>query len=271
MEKTYQHIVPRGYLRAWSTPNPPRGHSGKIWVHQKMDPKDKVLRSPKNYFGRENQYTVTTGGARDLSVEDALGQVEKAFGDVMVRIREKQPFRSEDRADLSFFAAAMLARVERFTAPIGGMLRSSLAQARRQEEQHGLGNEGSDKIAEELANHVGDTVSIATVENQKVLAVMSLVILTVADEDGFMTSDAPGHLCVPDGSQSPLLRSQKVEFTLPLSPHHMAIYTHRGAQPRYEVGTRGLVDEANSRRVNGCVKEFVSWKGVVRQEWLESV
>src|ERR1039458_9318324 len=57
MEKEYQHIIPQGYLKAWCPPDPPPGRAGQVWVVQKANPEDKVLRSPKNHFGRENQYT----------------------------------------------------------------------------------------------------------------------------------------------------------------------------------------------------------------------
>src|ERR1022692_812555 len=46
-----------------------------------------------------------------------------------------------------------------------------------------------------------------------------------------------------------------------------AIYTWMAKQVRYKLGTRRLVDEINSRIMSRCVKEFVSWKGIVRAEW----
>src|ERR1039457_4020296 len=114
MEKEYQHIIPQGYLKAWCPPAPPPGRAGQVWVVQKANPEDKVLRSPKNHFGRENQYTVTTNGTRDLSVENALAKVENTFSHVMSRLKQQHPLRPKDRVYLSFFAAAMFARVEPF-------------------------------------------------------------------------------------------------------------------------------------------------------------
>jgi hypothetical protein len=189
----------------------------------------------------------------------------------MVRIKQKQALRPKDRAHLSFFAAAMLARVEPFTDAIGRMLRGVQMQARRLEEKRASNNKLSDEIAEELVNHVGDTVSIAVVQNQKMLERTNLTIFTVDDDDGFITSDSPGCLCVPGPPPvelHPFGGHKGVEFTLPLSPHHLAIYTWTGGRVRYQLETRRLVDEANSRTVSGCVKEFVSWKGTVRREWL---
>lgn len=85
MENKYQHIIPQGYLKAWCTPDPPPGHKGKIWVIQKANPDDKVLKSPKNHFGRDDHYTISAGGGRDLQIEKALGKTETAFSKVMKR------------------------------------------------------------------------------------------------------------------------------------------------------------------------------------------
>ena len=103
---------------------------------------------------------------------------------------------------------------------------------------------------------------------------MGLTISTVEDEAGFITSDAPGCLCIPGPASTglhPFLGHCDVEATLPLSPRHLAIYTWTEKQVRYKLGTRRLVDEVNSRIMSRCLKEFVSWKGVIRSEWFETV
>lgn len=178
-----------------------------------------------------------------------------------------------DKFHLSFFAAAMLARVEPFTDIFGGVLRTMQLQAKRQEENQGLDSKWSSEIAEELVNYVGEATGRATIGNQKMLARMNLMIFTVDDEDGFVTSDSPGCLCIPGppAQPHPFLGHAGVEFTLPLSPHHLALYTRRKGPDRYGLGTRELVNEANFRTINDCVKEFVSWKGTVRSEWLKPV
>lgn len=66
MEKEYQHIIPQGYLRAWCPPAAPPGRARQVWVIQKANPEDKELKAPKNHFGQEDHYTLTTNGTRDL-------------------------------------------------------------------------------------------------------------------------------------------------------------------------------------------------------------
>lgn len=188
----------------------------------------------------------------------------------MRRLNQKQPLRPIDSVYLSFFAGAMFARVEPFTTPVANMLRTIHAQAERLSHKDITGNELSQQIGKSFKNVVGDTVSIGVIENQRMLDRMSLTILTVEDEAGFITSDAPGCLCIPgpvSAGQHPFLGHSEVEATLPLSPRHLSIYTWTAKHVRYKLGTCCLVDEVNSRIMSRCVKEFVSWKGIVRAEW----
>jgi hypothetical protein len=98
-------------------------------------------------------------------------------------------------------------------------------------------------------------------------------MIAVDDDAGFVTSDVPCSVCVPlppPFGQRPFLGHMDVEVTLPLSPHHLAVYSWKGPRLQYRLGNRSLVDEANLRTISRCLKEFVSWKGIVRDEWLFS-
>jgi hypothetical protein len=243
------------------------GRAGQVWVIQKSNPEDKELKSPRSHFGRENHYTVTTNETRDLRIENALAKVESTFAQVMSRLKRQQRLRPKDRVYLSFFTAAMFARVEPFTNTVIKALRTVKAQAERLAHKDCTSNGLSQEVGTALNNVVGDTVSVGVIENQKMLERMSLTILTVDDDAGFITSDAPGCLCIPGTALHPFLGHYDVEAMLPLSPRHLAIYTWTAKQVRYKLGIRWLVDEANSRIMSRTVKEFVSWKGIVRAEW----
>lgn len=237
-------------------------------MHQKADPANKVLRSPKNYLIRDDHYTIETSGGRDLQVENALGKTEAAFGEFMARLESNQSRRPKDDVFLSFFVASMLARVEPFTGAVESMLSTVHRQAKEIEKEFGCDSRLSNEVAESLQGNPGKTVRAAVLGNQETLARMNLKILRVDDEDGLVTSDAPVCLCDPTCPLPPYLGACGVEVTLPLSPRHLAIYVWPPRQVRGELGTRQLVDEINARTVGDCLREFVSWKGVVRNEGL---
>jgi hypothetical protein len=205
-------------------------------VVQKANPEDKALKSPRTSFGRNNHYTVTTSGVRDLSIEDALGKVETSFAHVMTRLKRGDELLPKDNVALSFFTAGMRARVESSTNKISKMLRTIQAQADRlAQKNRGTSSELSKEIGESLKEVPGNTVGIGVVETQKILERMSLTIFTVDDDAGFITSDAPCCLCVP-GALHPHLGHEGVEVTLPLSPRHLpkcaVLLTSRKQLPR---------------------------------------
>lgn len=271
-EKTYQHIVSEGYLKAWIPPTLPPGREGQVWVIQKNDPGDKRLRSPKNHFGKNDHYTGTTEHGRDLQIENALGKSETAFGRVIAQVKRQERLRLKDLVHLSFFTAGMMVRVEAFTDRVAKMLTTVRSQMRRLEERSNGSHEQSDQLARELENIVPDTVGIGVIESQKVLDLMMLTIFTVDDEVGFITSDVPCSMCIPRPSRVPLypsLYDPHVEVILPLSPHHVALYSWQGEGFRYASGNRMLVDKMNARTLGWCRNEFVSWKGIVRDEWFQ--
>lgn len=266
MDKKLQHMIPKGYLKAWSCPDPPPGKLGTMWVIQKADATRRELRSPKKYFREEERYTLKENGGRNLAVEDALGIIERDFSVVAAKLEASEPLTSHDRVVLSFFAAAMIARTEHFADLTGTMLRTIQAQAAKQAAKKKIEPSLSNAIAEALPNLVGENVRIGMIENSKMIIRMNLSVFVTDDGAGFVTGDEPCIVCAP-GDHHSFLGHQDVEFTMPLTPRHLAYYSWK-IQPRmYEKWDQRKVDRLNARTIAGCQKEFVSWKGIVRDEW----
>jgi hypothetical protein len=266
MDKEQQHMIPKGYLKSWVCPNPPLGKLGKMWVIQKDDRATRELKSPKKYFREKDRYTLRENGGRNLAVEDALGIVEHGFGEVLSRLQTRQPLTGRDRVILSFFTAAMMVRTDHIPGVVGNMLRTIHRQAAKQEAKENIEPSYSNAIAMFLPSLVGEVARVGIMENAKILTQMHLSIFVNDDEAGFVTGDEPCCVCVP-GAWNPFVGHPDVELTMPLSPTLMAYYSWKILPVLYETWGRGKVDRLNSRTIGGCKKEFVSWKGIVRDEW----
>jgi hypothetical protein len=117
-----------------------------------------------------------------------------------------------------------------------------------------------------LPNLAGALVSVGVIEYSKLLSKMNLSVFTTDDDAGFVTGDEPCCVCVP-GGRNPFLGHPDVEVTMPLSPQLVAYYSWKVTPSMYAKWDRSKVDRLNSRTIATCKKEFVSWKGVVRDEW----
>ena len=106
-------------------------------------------------------------------------------------------------------------------------------------------------------------------ENADLLIKINLSVFYTDDEAGFVTGDNPCFPCVP-GDPPPFLGHPDVELTFPLTPNHLAFYSWKLPSLVYRKADRRMVDEANSRTIAGCRKEFISWKGLARNEWLSA-
>jgi hypothetical protein len=101
---------------------------------------------------------------------------------------------------------------------------------------------------------------------------MEMSILITDDPVGFITSDTP---CVWRNPQAhtmpPFYRSlglaqKDIEVTLPLTPHHMMLLSHKKNSLYIHVPARVVV-EANRLVRFYCTEEFVSWKGDTDPRW----
>ena len=270
MDNEKQHIIPSGYLRAWCTPNPPSHKKGSVWVIQKAAPETKELKSPSERFWLPDRYTIKSNGTRDLSVENTLAAVEDRYAKVIRTIRDRGTIGPGERKSLDSFAAAMLARTEPYAENVESILRTIGKRALKLEQKCGAEPGLSKQVEEHLQSVYGHTASIGMMEYSKMFFRMKLSIFVADDEAGFVTCDAPCFMAVPgpfDLFERPFLGHKDVEVTLPLSPHHLALYSWKIPPVLDRPADRQKVNQANSRTISGCKKEFISWKGTARKEW----
>jgi hypothetical protein len=267
MDKEQQHMIPKCYLKAWLCPNPPSGKLGQMWVIQKDDRGDEGAEiPPKKYFRERDRYTLAENGSRNLAVENALGLIERDFGEVLGHLQARQPLTGRDRVVLSFFVAAMMVRTDHMPGVVGNILRTIQRQAAKQAAKANIEPSYSNAIAKSLPSLKGDTVRDGIIENSKMPIQMHLSIFMTADEAGFVTGDEPSSICVP-GEWSAFIGHPDVELTMPLSPMLVAYYSWKIPPTVYANWDQDKVDRLNSRTLAGCQNAFVSWKGIVRDEW----
>jgi len=269
-----QHTIPRSYLAAWIEPVTPTGQTSAIYLISK-DEKTVRRRSPEKSFTQTDRYTVRLkDGTRDLTVEHALGTLESDFQGVLRDIRHGERLTALQKARLSTFTAAMMGRSKQQGDWILKQQLEHLEQIKEMEKVHGAEPITSKDMEEVLRNHHAQLVVNSIQVIAPVLLRMVLTIFTTNDPTGFITSDAPAVMYNPKSHtfppmyRSPGLLQRDVEVTLPLSPQHLALFSHHPATRLYIPMADGDVDEANRTTYFFCEKDFVSRTGEIRDAWV---
>jgi hypothetical protein len=269
-----QHTIPRSYLAAWVEPVTPPGQTSAIYLISKED-KSVRRKSPEKSFTQTDRYTVRLkDGSRDLTVEHALGSIENDFQAVLRAIRQGQRLNPLQKAKVCTFTAAMMSRSKQQGDWILKQRLEHLEQIKDMEKTHGVDPIASLEMEEALQNHHAQLVVNGIEVIAPVLYQMTLTIFTTTNRTGFITSDAPAVMYNPKAHTfPPMYRSagllqKDVEVTLPLSPQHMVLFSHRPSSQLYiPIGVND-VDEANRTTYFFCESEFVSRTGEVRDAWV---
>lgn len=269
-----QHTIPRSYLAAWIEPVTPAGQTSAIYLISKAN-KTVRRKSPAKSFTQTDRYTVRLkDGTRDLAVEHVLGALESDFQGVLHSIRHEEKLTMLQRAKLCTFTAAMMGRSTQQGDWLLKQQLEHLEKIRKMEKAHGAKPITSKEMEDALENHHAQLVvnSIEVIAPR--LFRMMLTIFTTNDPIGFINSDAPAVMYNPKSHtfppmyRSPGLLQRDVEVTLPLSPRHLALFSHNPAPRFYIPMTPADVDEANRTTYFFCEKEFVSRTGKVRDVWM---
>jgi Protein of unknown function (DUF4238) len=272
-ERKRQHTIPKSYLRAWCDPNTPAGQLPYIWRISK-DGSSKKRKSPGKSFTQTDKYTIRLPTGRNLVIEETLGNIENDFARVLFQIRKRQALTPEDRARLCIFAAAMHARTE----AMGQHSKSQMGNLHNMvvEMEKGIGLKPVQSLETAKLVDLAHQNAIATsLEFETPLLFRMRMSTFVTDDDvGFITSDNP---CVWFNSElhkflpafrSPGLAQRLTEVTLPVTPHHLVLFSHVGPSGYIDVN-QAFVDGANRLTRFHCDQEFVSWKGQTRPEWFD--
>jgi Protein of unknown function (DUF4238) len=275
MDRKLQHVIPNCYLKAWCDPRTPKGHSPYIWRISK-DGKRKQKRSPEKSFRANDRYTITLAdGSRDLALEDSLSSIEDDFAKVLTRVCRRETLEERDRACLCFFAAVMTSRTLAFGEHWREFFQTLNRQVSKQEKKHQSEPSSSLETARLVALAPQFAVASSISAAAPLLFRMCMTVLYTEDEIGFITSDNP---CIfynpsaykmPPGLRNPALSQTDIEITLPLTPQHLLLISHRPF-PHYQRAAPEALDIVNSRTRWACTAEFVSWKGETKPCWFKS-
>jgi len=251
MKKKKQHIIPKCYLKDWCDPMTPCGQEPYLWLISK-DGKVKRKRAPKKSFTESEMYTIKLpDGRRELIIEDTLSRIEGSFVRIVEeKIKKRLPFSKDERAKLCTFAAAMSVRTK--------------------SQQENFRDTFGKLLMPEYAHQI--VMSYVLKLMPPMLYQMSLAIFETDDDLGFITSDGPCVLFNPEmykwppAYRNPGLGQEKIEVRLPLTPHHLLLFSHSNIRGYLSVPTE-FVDEINRIARICCSEYFISWKGDTRPIW----
>lgn len=251
MEKKKQHIIPECYLKAWCDPMTPSNQKPYLWLISK-DGKVQRKRAPKKSFTESEMYTIKLPDeTRGLNIEDMLSRIEGDFVRIVEKkIKKQLPLSKKERAKLCTFVAAMTGR----TKSQQKNFRNTLGKLLTPEYAHPI-----------VIYHIIELMP-------PLLYQMSLAILETDDDLGFITSDNPCVLFnpelykLPPIYRNPGLGQEKIEVRLPLTPHHLLLFSHRNLRGYLSAPTE-LVDEINRIARIYCSRHFISWKGDTKPIW----
>ena len=116
-KKRRQHYVPKVYLKAFESANPPDGwprerpYTPTVWVIHPSLEEDPRRRSSSRILWENSLYTLSSDDPHRPGLEEALGRLESAYAPVRGRILQRQPLSVEDYGILCLFVGAMFGRV----------------------------------------------------------------------------------------------------------------------------------------------------------------
>jgi len=269
-----QHTIPNSYLKAWCDPAPlPKKHVPFIWQISK-DGREKRKTAPHKAFTESDRYTIRReDGGKILTIEQGLGATENAFVWLRPKIEGRETLTGQDKLELCEFATAMFARSKRQGDHFTEFFRQIHKQVENLENKRGAKPGLSLETRLHAENGPASTVAMFMLSWPVLFMSMKITILCTDAVEGFISSDRPFQMVNPDAYKLPPIlrvpapgRDQKIELTLPLSPHRALLISHI-YQPGYQDADQAMVDEVNARTRFGCEKEFVSWKGIVKDCW----
>jgi hypothetical protein len=275
MTKTHkkQHTVPRSYLSSWIEPVTPPGQTSAIRLISKAD-RSVRRKSPAKTFTETDRYTVfLKDGARDLTVENYLGGIESDFQGVLRALRNNQRLTIDQRAKLAAFTAAMLGRSKRKGDWMLHQRKQHVEKIREMEQAINASPNASQELEATLLNYHADLVVQMIRVAAPILFNMRLTICTTEDPMGFITSDAPAVMynprsyTFPPHYRSPGLYQKYIEVTLPLTPRHLALFTHTFEGGAYYALPERATNEINRTILFFAEKEIVSKTGGVKDFW----
>jgi hypothetical protein len=292
-----QHTVPRCYLKAWTDPKTPKGHTPYVWIVE-TSTGGISKKAPVNVFVENDIYTVRgIDGSRDLSLEHGLSGLEGRFDRIRRDTLEKHKEPAVvPRLELAAFVAALKWRTPRmrdhWRSQWAGVLKvaedleagmktaseevkQSMASMPRLREPNN-DSMSINEVRELITNTAGHIVPPGIEVWTSALVRMSMFVLCCDGRDGFITSDNP---CImwdhgppldpPFHRLGPTIFTKTIEITVPISPRQALVYSHRPVDFGYREASAAQIGEVNRRTAFQSSKELVANSESIARAWTQ--
>lgn len=241
-----QHWVSSSYLQAWTDPSRPEHYAPFVHIFNRSGGEHR-RKSPKNIFTMPDLYTIFANEQRDLSLEQHLSRLERDFVRVRNLIEAAGYGGAQDVAALYGFVAAMIARPPQKIDHMTQQWSSIVAMARtiridpKIKPIPRIGSSRSPGMTLDEAQHMADDPMGTWFPHSLNAYIRALTerfgcdILINGSPHPFLTSDNPavvywtprdedasGRILPARGLGSP-----GCEITMPLSPTHALLFTHK--------------------------------------------
>jgi Protein of unknown function (DUF4238) len=273
------HFLPQFYLKGFTDPDPPRGHTPFLWIY-KFEERRWRKRSPANAAKRAGFYLSTTewGETHDL-LEQSLSLLESVTAPI---VREKIPrcsaFTAEERMTFAAFVGQMAARTpaglelvaEAYKAGVVSRMKHRVERWKKNPDEwekftrefnevhpekalpNGLRPEDIDPVKFRVEVEAQQLAAISLASAWRTLPLildMGWIFLRSEAPLYFVTSDNPCARIDPD-RPSPFPRGmavEGVEISLPLSRTHCFVGSSKWKGVTWRLATRDLVADLNKR------------------------
>ncbi len=283
-----QHTLPRTYLNAWRDPGTP--NSAYVWVFSR-DGTGGHYSAPKKLFAEEDFYTkIDEHGARDLSLEHALREVEDRFAKLRdALLVPEEPVTLEEGAYIVEFMLAMSFRTAAHRERRRNEWRNALttmleAQKRAGTDEHGrpptvrysfspdpkhpsLSVQDVQRLIDTPIQHA---FSIEMATYLPIMTGMNMLVLRTNDEPGFITSDDPCVWINKEINQGPPALAALGDFgiLMPLSPCQIMFLNPFTSG--YSKAGPNMVDEFNRITREHAHQEIVVSRNQTRGVWFDA-
>lgn len=272
-----QHIVSQAYLKSWADPATPNDHEPYVWLISR-DRSKVQKKAPKNILHETDFYTVFGDtDFRNVALEKKLSEIESNF----VRIRDRKIFlhetlTKEDMDNIVLFVATSYARTKlnkdtqsEIWRDYSQLMRTINPRYDRSELQESVRKLRKQPMPYFL-NHFLQLVL-------PYLMTMNLSIISVSDQNGFITSDNPviwidPSLFVPGAPISFFgVQSLELNVMMPISPTMVIILSREYLHGYGVIDKPGYSDELNAMMVTFADKWLVNSSRNVEDYWFQTL
>ena len=274
-----QHYIPSSYLNAWCDINTPPHHKPYVWLFDKNEKTGKN-KSPENIFLENNMYTIFKNGERDLFIEHGFRDIETKFKWIRDKLVNFDSLEIHEHEILCAFVASMCWRTRNQLDYISEVWTPPLKYLEAMEkwkfkEKYNItplismnsvvANFTVKEVRDMVENPAQHVMPLVIKDLFPKLKLLDIAVFHTDDPIGFITSDNP---CVwyDPNSDEPLLISDTIELSMPISPNRIVIFNKMGLTGYFKINPAAL-DTINQRTRTYALSKFVVNQNQVKDVW----